>query len=183
MGVILLETTDTSQARESSREFVTMKNTKISETNRKLTVTSFLVAKHQTMAGTIHRLQGKLFLVNLETKHVFLVLLSVAGLIPELQVEHVGCNDFGEPSVGVLGLVTNSKQAKREQTFHPFTYLDQVHQSIVDTSTMRKHKSGTRRQFMEEEKLLFLSLQTIQYAILSLLLVVPLPCQSCDDHA
>jgi hypothetical protein len=39
---------------------------------------------------------------------------------------------------------------------HKGGYLYQIHQAIVDTSTMRKHKGRSRGIFMEEEEFLFL---------------------------
>lgn len=61
----------------------------------------------------------------------------MTGSLPQLGVENVRSDDFLETSLSI---------------FLP----DELHQSVVNVSAFRLEKTGTRRQFVEEEQFLLL---------------------------
>ncbi|MNF16935.1 hypothetical protein D3C80_2201940 [compost metagenome] len=53
-----------------------------------LPVGMLAVLKHQHMAGAIHGLQGKRILIHLCEIHIVLVVIPVAGMLPQTPVHH-----------------------------------------------------------------------------------------------
>lgn len=70
------------------------------------------------MAWAVHRLDTETLLFNLEKEQVLLILIIVAGSLPELQVKNVGRNNFLEASNAVL-------------------LTDQIHKLVVDVGAVR----------------------------------------------
>jgi hypothetical protein len=58
----------------------------------------------QQHTWAVHRLHGKLLVFALEEEHVLAIVLQVAGLRPQVSVEHVGGDDLLEAALTVLGL-------------------------------------------------------------------------------
>lgn len=102
--------------------------------------------EEQTVARAIHGLHTELLALHVEHKHVSLVVLRVARLLPELEVEHVGRDDFLVAALPVL-------------------LLDHFHQAVIDTSAVRQPEARARRQLMEEEELL----RRAQHSVIALL--------------
>ena len=90
------------------------------------------------MAGAVHGFQAELVLLDGEGEHVILVVLPMAGRLPQLGVVHVGRADLIIPSLPVLGT-----QERLE--------------GVVDPLTVREEETGARRKLMEEEELLLAS--------------------------
>lgn len=88
MGVVLDEPPDSSQTRQTSARLVSVQDTKLGHSEGKLLVGSVSRVKDEAVAGTVHRLKRKLFLVDVHQEHVVLVVGVVAGLLPEIDVEH-----------------------------------------------------------------------------------------------
>lgn len=104
MRVILLEATHTRQTSQRTACFVAMQHTKVGHTNRQLAVGTIAMRKHQAVTGAVHRLQCKLFLLHIKGEHVLLVVLPVAGLLPQLDIVDVGRDDLFIAKVAILGL-------------------------------------------------------------------------------
>ena len=135
MSVVLLESSHTGQTSQSTREFVTVQDTKIGIPDGEVTIRSNGATKHETMAGTVHWFHGPFLTLDLEGEHIVLVVQSVTGLVPEIEIENVRCDDF---------VVSTN----------PVLVLDKVHELVVNTSSVGKPKGGSGRQIVEEDKFL-----------------------------
>lgn len=102
MSIILNETANTSQSGKSTREFVTMEDTKLGESQRQVTIRSNLVIKHNTMARAIHWLHSKALTLNLPCKHIFFICGIMARSLPQIEVENVRSANFLVSSYSVL---------------------------------------------------------------------------------
>ena len=88
VGIILLETADTSQAVQGTRQFITMKDTEVGETDRqfyRMRMNWFAdrtlvgverVLEHEAVAGTVHGLQTVFGVIAVEQEHVVLEVSS-----------------------------------------------------------------------------------------------------------
>jgi hypothetical protein len=94
VSIILLETSHTGETREGTSDLVTVENTEVTKPDGQLSVGSDGVVEHQAMARAVHRLHAETAVLNLEQIDVVLVVLVMARGLPELEVEHVGGNDF-----------------------------------------------------------------------------------------
>lgn len=137
VGVVLLKTSDSGQTSQGSRKFISMNNTKIGNAPWQLPVTSLSVSKHQTVPRAVHRLESKCVFLNIESKHVVLVVLPVAGGFPELGVVHIWCNNF---------LVVTS----------PILLSEELKKGVVDASTVGQKETAPRTKLVEEKQLLLL---------------------------
>jgi len=147
VGIILDETTHTGQTVKGAREFVTVENTKLGETKRKLTITACTVLEHQAVAGAVHRLQSPhgiriIIASDLEGEHVLLVVLPVAAGLPELAHEDIGGHDLIVATTEVL-------------------LTHEVAELLVHAVTARKEEAGSRAVSVEEEELLLLAELTV----------------------
>jgi hypothetical protein len=77
MRIILHESPDSGQSTQCAARLISVQNTKLGHPNRQLLVRSLSRVKDEGVTGTVHRLQGKLFLVDVELEHVFGVVLPV----------------------------------------------------------------------------------------------------------
>jgi hypothetical protein len=93
VGVILYESSDTSQASKGTAGFIPVDDTEFSHSDRELLVTSISRVKDQAVTRTVHRLQRPFLLLNVENEHVVLVVLPVTRGFPEFRVVHVGRDD------------------------------------------------------------------------------------------
>ncbi len=94
MSIVLHEASDSREASECAAELVAVQNPELCKAQRQFAVGPTLGAKHEAVAGTVHGLQGKLLLLDLEHEHVLLVVLGVAADVPQLHVEDVWGGDF-----------------------------------------------------------------------------------------
>lgn len=138
MGIVLLESSDSSKSGQGTRELISVEDTKVGHPPREILVGNIGVGKDLAVAGTVHRLQSITLLLHIEGEHVLLVVSPVTGRLPEICLVHVRGHDLGEISLLVLA-------------------LKQVHQGVVDTHTVGEEEGRSRRHLVEEEKLLILS--------------------------
>lgn len=138
MSIVLLESAHTRKTREGTGELVTVEDTKVSNSPGKITEVHVRVCKHAAVAGAVHGLEAKLLLLNLQNKHVLLVLGPVTRRLPQIGLVHVGRNDFLEVTLAVFA-------------------LDAVHQSVVDAGAVGQEESRSRRDFVKKEELLVLT--------------------------
>lgn len=138
MSVILLESAHAREARQSSRELVTVKNTEISHTPRQIFVGDVGVIEDLAMARAVHGLQSEFLLLHVKSEHAVFIMVPVSGDFPEVGLVHVGRHDLLEASFSV------------------FT-LDQSHQGLVDAGTMRQPEGGARGHLVPEEEFLVLA--------------------------
>lgn len=123
-----------------------MEHTKVSKTDGKLTVRPRPVLEHQAVTRAVHGLHGELAAFALESEHVVLVVLPVAGCSPQVSVVDVRRDDFLKATLAVLA-------------------SDEFDELVVDASAMRQPEAGTRGERVEEEKLLRLA-QVLVIALL-----------------
>ena len=92
MSVVLLESTDSDQTAESSRNLVSVKDTKVSISDRQITIRVNTVREHDCVGWAVHGLETvtNAVLLVLEDEHIVLVVLVMARSLPEAQVENVG---------------------------------------------------------------------------------------------
>lgn len=89
MRIVLNEPTHARQSSQGSRRFVSVDHTELGHTDRKLLVTPITTIEDQTVARAVHRLQRPFFFLYVKRKHIVLVVLPVAGSLPEFTVVHV----------------------------------------------------------------------------------------------
>lgn len=102
MCIILLETTDSGETRESTVDFISVEDSEVSVSEREISVGSLDGVEHETMSGTIHGLESVFFVVIFEKEHVLLVLCPMSGDLPKLCIEEIGSNDLIVTSDSVL---------------------------------------------------------------------------------
>ena len=94
VAIILLEATDTSETIESTRELITVEDTKVRETERKVSVGTASVLEHEAVTGAVHGLETVLGIITVEEEHIVSVVVSMTRDLPEIKVEDVGGDDF-----------------------------------------------------------------------------------------
>lgn len=77
VGVILLKLSDSRHSIQRSRGLISVQHTEIRHTKRELSVASFSMAEHDTVARAVHWFQCPLLLLHIEYKHVFGVMLPM----------------------------------------------------------------------------------------------------------
>ncbi len=82
VGIILLELPNTSKTVQRSRCFVSVQDTEIRNSHRKLSVASFTVAKEKEVTRAVHGLKTPFPLFNVKLEHVVLVMSPVARCLP-----------------------------------------------------------------------------------------------------
>lgn len=94
MSIILLESSDSDETAEGTRDLITMKHTKICVPEWQVTITVNTVLEQNTVGRTIHRFQAKTSTFRLKKEHILFVLLVMARLLPEVQIEDVWRDDL-----------------------------------------------------------------------------------------
>jgi len=89
VSVILLESSDSGQTRESARDLITVENTKIGKSKRQISVGADLVIKHYAVGRAVHRFHTETLSFNLPHKNVFFVCLVVARSLPKIEIENI----------------------------------------------------------------------------------------------
>jgi hypothetical protein len=102
--VILHEPSHSGQTAQCSAGFVSVQNTEFGHPQGQFLVTSLSGVEDQTMSGTVHGLDGELFLVDRHAEHVIGVVLPMSGSLPELRVVDVGRANLGVTSLVVFAL-------------------------------------------------------------------------------
>jgi len=137
MSIVLLELAHTSQTSESTRSFVTVKNTKISNSPWQVSVGAIPVTEHETVARAVHWLESKLLLLNLEFEHVLSIVLIVTRGLPQLDVVHVWR----------LNLIISSG---------PVFLPHELEKIVQDLGTIWQDERGSGGKFVKEEEFLLL---------------------------
>ena len=96
--IVLLKSSHPREAGECPTEFISMQNSKVGESDRKLPVGVSLVLKDQAMARTVHRLEALGFnpplILILEEVKVLLVVLVVPRDLPQVNITKVWRDDL-----------------------------------------------------------------------------------------
>lgn len=104
--IVLLKSSHPREAGECPTEFISMQNSKVGESDRKLPVGVSLVLKDQAMARTVHRLEALGFnpplILILEEVKVLLVVLVVPRDLPQVNITKVWRDDLLVPPPPVL---------------------------------------------------------------------------------
>ena len=95
MRIVLHESPDPRQARQRTGCLVPMDNTKLCHPDRELLVTSIPRIKDYAVSWAVHWLQRPFLLLDVERKHVVLVVLPVSRGFPEFAVIHIRRNNWG----------------------------------------------------------------------------------------
>ena len=88
MSIILSEVTNSEEAMQRTRKLVTMYQTKLTCTERQLTVAVLLRLIHQHAAWAVHRLNSIIFTINLGKVHILFIMSPVTRLLPESTVQN-----------------------------------------------------------------------------------------------
>ncbi len=97
-----MELSNSGQASQSTRDLISMQDSKISNSKRHVSEASKVRLEDQTMGRTVHWLESKLLILNAAEKHVFCILEVMATGFPKFVFEHGWSVDFGEASVEIL---------------------------------------------------------------------------------
>mmetsp|Transcript_31380 Transcript_31380/g.43544 ORF Transcript_31380/g.43544 Transcript_31380/m.43544 type:complete len:284 (+) Transcript_31380:1044-1895(+) len=114
---------------------VPVQHSKVCQPQRQLAERPLPHVEHDAVAGAVHGLEAKLLLVDVETEHIFLVVVCVAGGLPQLEVV-----DVGRDNLVILKL--------------PVLLAQVLHEGVVDACTVGEEKGGARGEMVEEEELL-----------------------------
>jgi len=147
VGIILDETTDTSETMESTAELIAVKNTEFSKTEGQFTIAASTVLEHQAVTRAVHRLKSPhciriIVTSDLEGEHVLLVVLPVAADLPELAHVDVRGHDLIVATAEVL-------------------LTHEVAELLIHAITAREEEARARAVWVEEEELLFLTKLTV----------------------
>ena len=93
MRVVLNEPPHAREARERTRCLVSVNDTELSHTDRQLLVATITGVEDEAVSRAVHRLECPCLLLDIEGKHVILVVRPVTGGLPELRVVHVRGNN------------------------------------------------------------------------------------------
>lgn len=96
------------------------------------------------MAGAVHGFQCEFLLFHFEWEHVLLVMLPMAGGLPQFRIVNVWRDDLLEATL-------------------PVFLLQEFDQRVVDVCAARQEEARTRRKFVEKEQFLF----TADFAMVS----------------
>jgi len=143
VGIILDETTDTSETMESTAELIAVKNTEFSKTEGQFTIAASTVLEHQAVTRAVHRLKSPhciriIVTSDLEGEHVLLVVLPVAADLPELAHVDVRGHDLIVATAEVL-------------------LAHEVAELLVHAIAVGEEEAGARAVWVEEEELLVLA--------------------------
>ena len=133
MCIILTESPDSCQTTQSSRNFISMKNTEIRESYWQFFVGSLLVSKHQAMSWAVHWLHSETSVFSFQHEDVFLVLFVVTRSFPQLKIEHIWRNNLLETTDSVL-------------------FSNQIHKLVVNKSTFWVEECRPWRELMSIKK-------------------------------
>src|ERR1700722_18269157 len=94
MRIILHKPSCANQASQSAGGLVAMKDTKLCQANRQLSIAAVFRIKDQTMSWTVHWFQRPLLLLDVKCKHVLLVICPVARRLPKFGMKHIWRDDW-----------------------------------------------------------------------------------------
>lgn len=149
MSVILLELANTGETAQGSGRLISVQDTKVRDSQGKLSVTSLTVAEEHKVTGAVHRLESPLPLLNVKLEHVILVVGPVARRLPDADIIHVGSLNL---LVAALAVLRAQKGLE----------------GVEDLGTVGQKEGASWRNLVEEEQLLLLA-QLNVVALLGLL--------------
>ena len=82
------------KAMEGSAVLVTVQDAEVCHAERQLAVGPGAAVEHEAVARAVHGLEAKLLLLDVDRKHVLLVVVRVAADLPQVKVVHVGRHDL-----------------------------------------------------------------------------------------
>ena len=94
VGIVLRKAADTHQAVQRTGFLVAVHDAELTHADRKITVGMGLHFINQHAARAVHRLDGKILIVDDGGVHIGLVMIPVTGSLPQLTVEHDGGADL-----------------------------------------------------------------------------------------
>ena len=122
------------------------------------------LVKHDTVAGAVHRLQAKGFLLYADLEHVLRVVVPVAGGLPQLGVVDVGADHLDETQLSLnlslshlIALViiflrnASTKDNYLLKAAFPILLFDEAQQLVVDMCSFRLEEARPRGELVEEE--------------------------------
>jgi len=115
-----------------------VQNTKVCNSERKLSVTALAVSEEHKVSRAIHRLERPLPLLNVELEHVVLVVGPMTGCLPDTDIVHVRGLDL---LVATLTIFRSQERLK----------------GIENLGSVRQKEGATGGDFVEEEQFLFLA--------------------------
>lgn len=138
MTIILLKFSTACQTTQGTRSLISVQNTEVCNTHRKLTVTTFTVAEQNEVPRAVHGLQSPLALLDIQLEHIILVVGPVSGGFPDADIVHIGGLDL---LVASLAVFTTQKGLEL----------------VEDLGSVRKEEWATGGRLIEEEQLLLLA--------------------------
>ncbi len=112
-----------------------MENSKVGVTDGEVFVGAEVMIEHKAMSRTIHRLNPKGLLLNINEEHTVLVLHRMPRNPPEIQIKDIRRNHLSKPIGHVL-------------------LPHKCDQLIIDLRSMGVEKARPRRKLMEQEQIL-----------------------------
>lgn len=94
MSIVLLEPSNSGKTRKSSTDLVSMENSEVSHSQRKFSVRSNRAVEHEAVTRAVHGLHSEALILDLEQEDVVLIVFVMTTGLPELQVVHIGRNNF-----------------------------------------------------------------------------------------
>ena len=117
---------------------MTVYDTKLAHTNRKIPVGTRLRLIYQDSSRTVHRLHSKILLVNNSCVHILLIMIPVSTCLPQMSAQHNRSRNF---HVSVLCM-----------NFTPV-----LQKSVFERHTFRQEERESRSFFSEHKKSQFFS--------------------------
>mmetsp|Transcript_3792 Transcript_3792/g.4275 ORF Transcript_3792/g.4275 Transcript_3792/m.4275 type:complete len:638 (+) Transcript_3792:646-2559(+) len=133
VSVVLLEAANTSEAVEGPTSLISVKDSKVREPHGQLSEGTGAHTKQNAVTGTVHGLETKLRVIDLEAEHVLLVVGRVPGGMPEVKVVNIGSDHL---SVLIL----------------PVLLSDESKKVVVEACSVGEEEAATRGQVVEEEE-------------------------------
>ena len=132
--IILREATYTEKAMERALQLMAMNKAEFADTHRQISVRTLLRLEEQDSAGAVHRFDRIVFVIDLGEVHIFLVMIPVTRLQPQLL-----------------------RQDDRRHDLHIAEFLEEltliVHQFISEDHALRVEEREARALFMEGEQI------------------------------
>ena len=115
-----------------------MQDSEVSKSHREFSVRSDGAVEHEAMSGAVHWLHAETLILHLKQVHIVLVVLVMAGGLPEFEVEHVGTDDLLVTSYSVF-------------------FSHKFEEAVVNFSTIGIPETTSRGKHMEMEQVLMFS--------------------------
>ena len=94
VGIVLGKATHPHQPMQCAGQLMPVHNAQLAHTQRQILVGVHFVLIHQNTAGAVHRLNGKVLVVNNGGVHIFFIVVPVTAALPQLAAEDNGSRDL-----------------------------------------------------------------------------------------